>query len=117
MNESKAMRTVRIAKPEGLHARPAELFVSLALRFDAEIEVVKEDQRVDAKSILHVLTLAAVQGTELRIEAVGRDASAAVDALAELVTSDFEINGTGISSTRRAVGGVLDETVDQRESD
>ena len=78
----------------GLHARPAELFVSLAIRFDAEIEVVKDDQRADAKSMLHVLTLAAVQGTELRIEAVGSDAVAAVDALAELVVSDFEVNGT-----------------------
>ena len=117
MSHSKAIRTVRIGKPEGLHARPAELFVSLALRFDAAIEVVKDDQRADAKSMLHVLTLAAVQGTELRIEAVGRDAAAAVDALAELVTRDFEVNGTDAPSIERAVGGELDETVDQRESD
>ena len=117
MNPSKAIRTVRIGKPEGLHARPAELFVSLAIRFDAQIEVVKGDRRADAKSMLHVLTLAAVQGTELRIEAVGSDAAAAVEALAELVASDFEVNGTGGQRTERAVGGACDETMDQRDSD
>ena len=117
MSQSKAIRTVRIAKPEGLHARPAELFVLLAIRFDAQIEVVKDDQRADAKSMLHVLTLAAVQGTELRIEAVGSDAAAAVDALAELVASDFEVNGTGGQKTERAAGGACDKTMDQRDSD
>jgi len=94
MNGSKVTRTIVINKPEGLHARPAELFVSLALQFDAKIDVLKDDQRADAKSILHVLTLAAVEGTELRLEAVGMDAEAAVDALVELVLGDFANDGT-----------------------
>jgi phosphotransferase system HPr (HPr) family protein len=94
MGDPKATRTVLINKPEGLHARPAELFVSLATQFEAKIEVLKDDQRADAKSILHVLTLAAVGGTVLRLEAVGVDAEAAVAALAELVERDFSVDGT-----------------------
>ena len=94
MNDSKATRTIVINQPEGLHARPAELFVSLASRFEAQIDVLKDDQRVDAKSILHVLTLAAVEGTELKLEAVGLDAEAAVEALAKLVQGNFSNDGT-----------------------
>ncbi|OHB75655.1 MAG: hypothetical protein A2W31_01985 [Planctomycetes bacterium RBG_16_64_10] len=94
MNDSRATGTVVVNKPEGLHARPAELFVSLARQFNATIDILKDDQRVDAKSILHVLTLAAVQGTELRLEAVGEDAAAAVAALVGLVASDFATNRT-----------------------
>jgi phosphotransferase system HPr (HPr) family protein len=93
MDEPKAARTVVVSKPEGLHARPAELFVRLANRFAASIEVIKDNQRVDAKSILGVLTLAAEQGTELRLEAVGGDAVEALDALVELVTNNFEVDG------------------------
>jgi len=94
MNDLRATRTVLISKPDGLHARPAEMFVSLATRFEAKIDVLKDDQRADAKSILHILTLAAVAGTVLRLEAVGADAEAAVAALAELVESGFSVDGT-----------------------
>jgi len=94
MNDSRARRSVVVNQPEGLHARPAELFVKVALQFDSKIDVVKDNQRVDAKSILHVLTLAAVEGTRLDLEAEGPDAKEAIDALAELVNSNFAIDGT-----------------------
>ncbi|MFV2068861.1 MAG: HPr family phosphocarrier protein [Pirellulales bacterium] len=94
MNDSRARRSVVVNQPEGLHARPAELFVKVALQFDSKIDVVKDNQRVDAKSILHVLTLAAVEGTRLDLEAEGPDAKEAIDALAELVDSNFSIDGT-----------------------
>ena len=84
-----AERTVVINNPQGLHARPAEMFARLALKFDSEIEVIRESLRVDAKSILHVLTLGAAQGTELVLHARGADAEQALDALAQLVNSDF----------------------------
>ncbi|MEM8944085.1 MAG: HPr family phosphocarrier protein [Planctomycetota bacterium] len=82
-------KTVVISNPQGLHARPAELFARLALQFESEIEVIRESHRVDAKSILHVLTLGAAQGTELTLLAQGDDAEAALEALVHLVDSDF----------------------------
>ena len=93
MSEPRASRTIVIAKPEGLHARPAELFAKLASQFESTIELIKDGQRVDAKSILDILTLAAVQGTELKLEAVGHDAVEAVDALVEMVDSNFAVDG------------------------
>ncbi len=78
-------KMVVIKNPQGLHARPASLFVNLAQRFHATIEVVKEENIVDGKSILSILTLAATMGTELTIRAEGEDAQSALDALVELI--------------------------------
>lgn len=78
-------KTVVIKNPQGLHARPASLFVNLAQRFHATIEVVKEENIVDGKSILSILTLAATMGTKLTIRAEGEDAQRALDALVELI--------------------------------
>jgi phosphotransferase system HPr (HPr) family protein len=85
MSDIAASKDVIIANPQGLHARPADLFSRLANRFESTIEVVKDGQRVDGKSILEVLMLAAVQGTTLTIIATGADANEAVDALAQMV--------------------------------
>ena len=87
-------QTVVINNPQGLHARPAELFARLALQFDSTIEVIRDNQRVDAKSILHVLTLGAAQGTELTLQAEGADAEAAIEALVHLVENDFATDET-----------------------
>ena len=89
MSESMLSRTVTIQNEQGLHARPADLFVRTAMRFEAKVEVVKGSLRVDGKSILDVLTLGATQNTELTLEATGNDAQAVLDALAELVESKF----------------------------
>jgi phosphocarrier protein HPr len=89
MAESMLSRTVTIQNEQGLHARPADLFVRTAVQFDAKVEVVKGSLRVDGKSILDVLTLGATQNTELTLEATGDDAQAVLDALAELVESKF----------------------------
>ncbi|MCG8451389.1 MAG: HPr family phosphocarrier protein [Pirellulales bacterium] len=87
-------RTVVINLPQGLHARPAEMFARLALQFDSDIEVIRESLRVDAKSILHVLTLGAAQGTKLVLHARGDDAEQALEALVQLVDSDFATDET-----------------------
>jgi phosphocarrier protein HPr len=89
MSELKSQRTVIVTNPQGLHARPADMFVKLANRFESRIEIVKDSERVDGKSILAILTLAAAEGTTLSIEATGRDAEQALDALAELVAQNF----------------------------
>jgi len=94
MTECKAVRTVVVTNPQGLHARPADMFVKLAGQYQSKIEVVKDRERVDGKSILNILTLAAVEGTELQIEATGCDAEAALDALADLVARNFPENGS-----------------------
>ena len=90
MQDNTTTRQVTVTNPQGLHARPAELFVRLAKEFDATIEVINDNQRADAKSILHVLTLGAQKGHQLVLEAVGRDAQKALDALVELVENDFD---------------------------
>ena len=89
MSETVASCQVTIKNPEGIHARPATLFVKLASRFQSTIEIVKDSQRVDGKSILAILALAAEQGTELSIEARGPDADQAAKALSELVSQGF----------------------------
>ena len=89
-----AEKSVVISNPQGLHARPAELFARLALQFDSDIEVIREGHRIDAKSILHILTLGAAQGTELTLQARGDDAEAALEAIVRLVESDFAADET-----------------------
>lgn len=89
MSDGKVTRTVVITNPQGLHARPADLFVKTAQRYDSKIEIVKENLRVDGKSILDLLMLAAVEGTSLLIEASGGDADQAIAALCKLVEQNF----------------------------
>ena len=69
--------------------RPAYLFAEMAAKFRSRIEVVKDDIRIDGKSVLSILTLGAAQGTEVELEATGPDANDAVQALANLVASGF----------------------------
>jgi phosphotransferase system HPr (HPr) family protein len=94
MTEEPVVRTVVVTNPQGLHARPAHLFVKTAGQYQAKIEIVKDNERVDGKSILAILTLAAGAGTELRLEATGPDAEAALEALSVLVTQNFAENET-----------------------
>ena len=94
MTEPKAVRVVVVTNPQGLHARPADMFVKVAIRYNAKIEVIKDGERVDGKSILSILTLAATEGTLLQLEATGPDAEAALKALEELVQTNFAEHGT-----------------------
>jgi phosphotransferase system HPr (HPr) family protein len=92
MSDRRLTCLVKISNAQGLHARPAELFSRLAMGFVSKIEVEKSGVRIDAKSILDVLTLAAQQGTELTLHAEGPDAQAALDALAALVNNGFSVD-------------------------
>ncbi len=89
MTEPTHSRTVVLTNAAGLHLRAANLFVQLAIKYESNIEVVKNSQRVDGKSIMNLLMLGAVNGSELRIEATGNDAEAALGALAELMANRF----------------------------
>jgi phosphocarrier protein len=78
-------REFAVAGELGLHARPAGQFAALASRFRSEISVGRGDEWVDACSVLSLLSLAAVSGSNLRIRATGPDAAEAVEALGNLL--------------------------------
>ena len=82
-------RTVTIRNLRGLHARAAAKFVSLAERFGASVDVVKDGQSVSARSIMGLMMLGAGQGSAIELRAEGWDAKEALDALAALVESGF----------------------------
>ena len=73
----------------GLHARPATFFIQKANEFKCSIWVEVEERRVNAKSLLGVLSLGITKGTEITLIANGSDEADAVDALAELLSSDL----------------------------
>ncbi len=87
-----ASRKVTIKNKLGLHARPAMMFVETASKYQAEVSVCRTDQSepVDGRSIMQMMMLAATQGTQLEISATGEDAEDAVEALIELVKSNFQ---------------------------
>ena len=88
-----APRQAVVRHAEGLHARPAEMVARAAARHQAEITLLREDVRADAKSILDILTLGAAEGVQLTVVATGPDAEAAAEAIARLVESDFNCGG------------------------
>jgi len=91
MKESEIMEAVEaIVNRAGLHARPAAALVKLAGKFHSDIHVEKDGLRVNGKSIMGVLMLAAEQGSSLRITAAGPDAEEALTALTDLVRRGFE---------------------------
>ncbi|MDE2022638.1 MAG: HPr family phosphocarrier protein [Alphaproteobacteria bacterium] len=85
-----AEAVVEIVNERGLHARASAKFVKLAGAFDASVSVTRDDQTVDALSIMGLMMLAAGPGATLRIAARGKDAEAAVAALVHLVETRFE---------------------------
>ena len=82
-------RDIVIINTSGLHARPATFFIQKANSFKSGIWVEKGDRKVNAKSLLGVLSLGIVCGTEINIIADGADEESAVETLAELVNSKF----------------------------
>lgn len=73
----------------GLHARPSAKLTQLATQFRSEVWLERQGRRVNAKSIMGVMMLAAAQGTRLTIETEGEDAEAALQAIIELIASRF----------------------------
>ena len=83
------VKEVTVENQVGLHARPATFFIQKANEYKSYIWVEKEERRVNAKSLLGVLSLGIVGGTTIRIIADGTDEQAAVDGLVKLVNSGF----------------------------
>jgi phosphocarrier protein len=83
-------KVVTIANKRGLHARAAAKFVTLAERFSASVDVVRDGQCVSARSIMGLMMLGAGRGSQIELRADGWDSKEALDALAALVEAGFD---------------------------
>ncbi|HCX65075.1 MAG TPA: phosphocarrier protein HPr [Eubacteriaceae bacterium] len=82
-------KEVTVLNATGLHARPASMFVQEAGKFKADINVVKDGKKINAKSIMGIMAGGISKGTQLTVEADGEDEQEAVDALVALIDSKF----------------------------
>ncbi len=77
-----------VKNKQGLHARPAALFVQIANKYDSRVTVRREDEEVNGKSIMGILMLGAECGSQISIEVEGDDAESAIVDLEKLISSD-----------------------------
>ena len=83
-------RKIKIRNSQGLHARPASIFVRIANKFESDLVVKKGSESVNGKSIMGLLVLAANQGSVIVLEASGDDAEQAIKELEDFLTHDEE---------------------------
>ena len=84
------VKEITVMNQVGLHARPATFFTQKANEFKSSVWIEKDERRVNAKSLLGVLSLGIVKGTTVSIVADGADEETVVEKLAELIDSGFE---------------------------
>lgn len=82
--------TLEVANKMGIHARPAAMIVRIASRFNGEIWITKEDERVNAKSIMGIMMLAAAKGTILKFEAPKSEIAELKKDMTALFSSKFQ---------------------------
>lgn len=92
-------RTVTVVHAQGLHARPAAMFVQLAKRFKSRVTVKKGRKIVDGKSIMGILTLAARKGARVSLVVEGPDATEALAHLSHLLTEPLPESPRSIRCT------------------
>ncbi len=80
-----------VKNKQGLHARPAAIFVQIANKFDARITVRRDAEEVNGKSIMGILMLGAEKGSLIIIEADGADAQKALEELEKIISSEEEL--------------------------
>ena len=83
-------KTLTVNNKQGLHARPAAVFVQIANRFNSRITIRRDEEEVNGKSIMGILMLGAERGTSIIIEADGDDADLAVVELEKVITDEEE---------------------------
>ena len=83
------VRVIRIVNEKGLHARASARFVQTMEKFDADVRVIRCNESVSGTSIMNLMSLAAARGTDITVDAVGKDAEAAVAAIDSLISSRF----------------------------
>ncbi len=86
-------KTVAIVNNLGLHARPSAMLVSTSSKFNSEIFFTKGSLRVNGKSIMGVMMLAAEKGSKLTVETVGEDESEAMEQIIKVIESGFDEMG------------------------
>ena len=84
-------KELTVKNKQGLHARPAALFVQIANKFDARITVRRDNEEVNGKSIMGILMLGAEKGTLIVLEADGSDAQQALEELEKIINSEEEL--------------------------
>jgi len=90
-NDDGAMsKELTVVNKLGIHARPAAMFVKTANRFSCDIFVEKDGEKVNGKSIMGLMMLAAGPGSKLQVHAEGQDASAAINEIEELLKRKFD---------------------------
>jgi len=82
-------RTFKILNEVGIHARPASMIVKCLLEFESEVFIEKDGRKVNGKSIMGILMLAAGKGSQIQVEADGPDAQEALSAVADLILGKF----------------------------
>lgn len=88
---SKLRKELVVKNKQGLHARPAALFVQIANKFDSRITVKRDDEEVNGKSIMGILMLGAEKESSIIIEADGDDAQSALAELEKIILSEEEL--------------------------
>ncbi len=83
-------KDVTVKNRAGIHARPAGMIVTLANKFTSQIFIEKDNDKINAKSIMGLITLGVLCNTTIRVSATGTDEGAAVDALVKLIDNRFE---------------------------
>ncbi len=82
-------KTTRIVNKLGLHARPSAMLVTAASKYESEVFITKNSLRVNAKSIMGVMMLAAEQGSEIVVEVSGSDEDVAIEEILKVIESGF----------------------------
>ena len=82
-------KKIKVLHKDGVHMRPAMFITDLAMKFDSDITIEKNGKEVDAKSIMQLTMLAVLRDEEMTVKASGADEQEAVDAIEELIISNF----------------------------
>ena len=89
MNVTVCEREIIVQNQVGLHARPATFFIQKANEYKSSIWIEKDERRVNAKSLLGVLSLGVIGGTPIKIKVDGPDEEEALEGLCDLVSTGF----------------------------
>ena len=89
---SRVVKKIEIRNKLGVHARAAALLVQTVNKFSSQVNISKDGQTTDGRSIMGVLTLAATQGSKIQVEANGEDAERAIKAVEKLIENRFNEN-------------------------
>ena len=84
-------KKIIVMNKQGLHARPAALFVQIANKFDSRITVIRDEEEVNGKSIMGILMLGAEKGSSITIQADGEDAHLAITELEKIITAEEKL--------------------------